>query len=343
MKIETLPASKGDCFLITWNEEGQEYSILIDTGIKGTYKHIKEKLKGIINLKGVFITHVDYDHIGGMLKMIDDNNCPVDMKHVTVYINTPELIIGNNDDDKVHYGHGTSLETSLNKRGVQKKAICKDIAPNNKYKIGSLEITILSPTLEILEELKSKWTKEKIYQEYLVKSKVDDKVCVESSSLKSYDEIINEEEMLHKWTDDLVNASSMAFIIEANDKKILFLGDSNPVIVKSSLEELGYNRTNKLEVDMVKVSHHGSRYNTSKDLLESIDCKDYIISTNGKGPYNHPHRETIVKMSEFSRSNKTTSLKIYTNYDLELDVLLTKSEQANLNINIEKRNEFTLS
>lgn len=341
MKIEALQASKGDCFLITWNEVGHECSILIDAGIKGTYKHIKSKLNEVKNLKGIFITHIDYDHIGGILNMIEDTNCPIDMKQVTFYINTPELIISNNDNDKVNYEHATSVEIALNKKGIQKKAIYKGVYPNNKFSIENLEITILSPTLEILEKLKAEWTKESIYQEYLENSKVDDKVCIENNGLKSYDEIIKEDESFHNWEDDLINASSMAFILEANGKKVLFLGDSNPLIVSSSLEELGNHKEKKLDVNLVKVSHHGSRFNTSKQLLQSISCTDYLISTNGGGPYNHPHRETIVKLSEYTRQNKSTPLNIYTNYDINLKKLLTNLEQDAWNLNIEKKNELS--
>jgi hypothetical protein len=36
-----------------------------------------------------------------------------------------------------------------------------------------------------------------------------------------------------------------------------------------------------LEVDLVKVSHHGSKGNTSPELLSMISSKRFVISTNG--------------------------------------------------------------
>ncbi|MEZ5082471.1 MAG: hypothetical protein R2750_03330 [Bacteroidales bacterium] len=43
---------------------------------------------------------------------------------------------------------------------------------------------------------------------------------------------------------------------------------------------------------MAKVSHHGSKSNISKKLLDLLDAKHYLISTNGDR-HNHPDPEAI--------------------------------------------------
>jgi hypothetical protein len=43
------------------------------------------------------------------------------------------------------------------------------------------------------------------------------------------------------------------------------------------------------------VSHHGSHGNTSPELLSLVDCRRYLISTNGQ-KFNHPHRPTISRI-----------------------------------------------
>jgi beta-lactamase superfamily II metal-dependent hydrolase len=340
MKIESLPADKGDCFIVTWNDKNVVHTILIDCGIKGTYRFIKQKLNSIININGIFITHVDYDHIGGLLNMVDDSNCPVKLDF-PIYINTPELIIANNKSGMVGYDHGTTLEKSLNEKKITKKAICTSLYPKDLLVIHGLKLTILSPNQEILDKLKDKWTETAIYEKYNRDSEVDGKVCSGVYTLADYKEIIEGKEKLHDWKDDLINSSSMAFILEKDGIRVLLLGDSNPLIIEQALIAKGYSNHKKIKVNLVKISHHGSKYNTSKKLLCMIDCDKYFISTNGSGPYYHPHRETIVKISEYSRTDKEQPLTIYTNYDLNKDRFITPEEEQFLNLKIEKKNEFS--
>ena len=72
-----------------------------------------------------------------------------------------------------------------------------------------------------------------------------------------------------------------------------------------------------------------------------IDCDKYYISTNGGGPYYHPHRETIIKIAEYSRQNTKKQLTIYTNYDLNKHLFISPEEEVSLNLKIEKKNEFS--
>lgn len=339
MKIESLEASRGDCFVVTWKNQGVVHTILIDSGIGGTYRFIKQKLNAVTKIDGFFITHIDYDHLGGLLKMIDDENCPVKLDF-PIYINTPELIIANNESDMVGYTHGTTLESSLNKKKINKKAIYTSLYPEDTLVIHGLKLTILSPNLEILNQLKDKWTKIDIYEKYLEESKVDGMVSNEITELKDYNTILEDKEELHKWKSDLINSSSIAFLLEKDGIRVLFLGDSNPLIIEKALIAKGVSSQEKLKVDFVKISHHGSKFNTSKNLLSLIDCDTYFISTSGGGPYYHPHRETIVKISEYSRPDKGQLLNIYTNYDLNKSRFITPEEEKLLNLNIKTKNEF---
>jgi len=93
-----------------------------------------------------------------------------------------------------------------------------------------------------------------------------------------------------------INSSSIAFILECDGKKVLFLGDSNPLNIAENLRNL---YTGKIEFplffDAIKVAHHGSKYNTTTDLLELVDSNNFIISTNG-ACYGHPDIESIAKI-----------------------------------------------
>ncbi len=108
-----------------------------------------------------------------------------------------------------------------------------------------------------------------------------------------------------------VNGSSIAFILELGKKKVLFLGDSHSETIEQYLKEiLANSNQEKIYFDAVKISHHGSKHNTSKALLDLIDTDTYIISTNGKS-FNHPDIETLYRIIT---SNKEKKKKIIFNY-----------------------------
>ena len=75
MKITIFQASKGDCLIIR-GEDGKQ--ILTDGGLKGSYKdHVRSPL-GRITASGkeidlVYVSHIDQDHIGGILQLMDDS------------------------------------------------------------------------------------------------------------------------------------------------------------------------------------------------------------------------------------------------------------------------------
>ena len=102
--------------------------------------------------------------------------------------------------------------------------------------------------------------------------------------------------------DKIENRVSIAFLLEYNSKSILFLGDANSDIVVKSLREIIIERNiDKLKVDYVKLSHHASHRSLGFDLLDIIDCNNFIISANG-GKANLPNKLTIAKI--LSRRNR---------------------------------------
>ena len=54
----------------------------------------------------------------------------------------------------------------------------------------------------------------------------------------------------------------------------------------------------RLKLDVLKVSHHASQNNLSKDLLALLDCRRYCISTNGDY-FCHPDREAVGRIVKY--------------------------------------------
>jgi beta-lactamase superfamily II metal-dependent hydrolase len=76
MRLTMFQSGKGDCLLLT--DTGDETRILVDGGMPDAYSEhvaaalsaLRKKKKKDIDL--VYVSHIDQDHIGGVLRMLDD-------------------------------------------------------------------------------------------------------------------------------------------------------------------------------------------------------------------------------------------------------------------------------
>ncbi|UDK97562.1 MBL fold metallo-hydrolase [Lysinibacillus sphaericus] len=194
---------------------------------------------------------------------------------------------------------------------------------------GEVKITVLSPTSKELDALKVLWTKE-LKEKFPEIALNDDKVfddAVECISLtrtprgianltretSDTTNIVDLADVPFQEDTDEINASSITFILEFYDKKVLFLGDVKPSVVESQLKALYKEEDFPIYFNAIKVSHHGSDRNTSKSLLQIIDAPHYFISTNGN-IHGHPDIEVIAKI--ISRETNGFIRNIYFTNDL---------------------------
>ncbi len=324
-------AGKGDSFLISWRECEQDRAVLVDAGIALTYKFIREVLKNGPKLEGIILTHVDYDHIGGIYSLIKTKEvlipaCPV-------FMNTPELAFGlPSETGEVGYSHANKLNEWFRDKDVEVHPLFKGHYENDILSFGDLKLKILSPDQEVLTQLIKEWNAETISEADLREKQDNGKVGRRTENLKNYDEIVNEPENIPSWKQGVVNASSIALLVIQGSTNVLMLGDAHPDIVYDSLAKLGYNAQNKLKLNCCKLSHHGSKHNTSQKLLSILDCSNYYISTSGAGKDYHPDRETIIRLSEYGRCNKNQPIRVHCNYPDSTEGLLTPDELTGLNI-----------
>lgn len=199
------------------------------------------------------------------------------------------------------------------------QAVCIE---NQRYVnlTDNIKFTMLSPSYEDLNKLETYWKKE-LYKlgykekitsstffddafEFLVsreKSRVFNAKKNISWSNKTFENILTRE-----FIEDtsVTNGSSISFILEYNNKKILFLGDSHPSLIERQLRLLFKNEA--IWFDAIKISHHGSSGNTSPSLLSLIDSSNFFISTNGIN-YDHPDLITLARIV-CRESNKKRNL-----------------------------------
>ena len=107
------------------------------------------------------------------------------------------------------------------------------------------------------------------------------------------------------------NGSSIAFLAEFAGKSCLFLADAHPDVLCASLKRLlAARRVQRLVVDAVKVSHHGSKGNTTDELMSLIESPRFLFSTNG-AQFGHPDKEAVRRVIGRSVRQKP---ELYFNY-----------------------------
>ena len=79
---------------------------------------------------------------------------------------------------------------------------------------------------------------------------------------------------------------------------MLLTGDAHADVLIQSIGQLMRERGKdgqKLKLDAIKLSHHGSGNATTIPLLQTLDCGRFLVSTHGN-LFNHPDREAIARV-----------------------------------------------
>jgi hypothetical protein len=163
---------------------------------------------------------------------------------------------------------------------------------------GGMQLTLLSPSPEKLTTLASKWETE-IKALHLTPGKAAD---FEKFLGKTVSKSTNVEALADaKFTADMAanNGSSIAVLAEYQGKNALLAADAHaPLLVASIRKLLKQRGAKKLKLDAFKVPHHASPNNLNVELMQLLDCKNYLISTNGDH-FNHPDREAIGRVIRY--------------------------------------------
>lgn len=318
ISVKMLPAQQGDCIILEFGPDRQNTSmIIIDSG-KG--KECTRKLQGIIQKRTkedgksvnlLVLTHYDFDHIGGFINLFStdliNNNSIEEMwfnfgQALSDAVNMSEIFTISVPDSELgtNVGHGVELHKAISKKQINTKSF---IAAGLKYEIYDAKITILSPSIQQLKDLVISGGKQIAYdsqdlQTANIAGGKDFGMSLEDAAKQSFSEQGVTPE----------NKSSIAFLFEYDDKKLLFLGDAVSSQIRMELMNLGYSEENPIVIDACKVMHHGSEHNTSEEFIKVIDCKNFLIS--GKWGIQRPTKACLSRIV----LNSTGPINFYCNY-----------------------------
>ncbi len=189
--VKIFPALNGDSILIKIND----YLMLIDGGYTNTFKEfIKPELIKLnsqaISLNHIIVTHIDKDHISGIIKLIKENNNSPFIKIDSIWHNSFKHIKGLNPDInfsgksvqelKINYGLQEELTNTVKDISAVQGSTLASVLLESNYNWNSefdgkavsvdnetiinltdeITLKLLSPSTEKLSALNLDWKKE---------------------------------------------------------------------------------------------------------------------------------------------------------------------------------------
>jgi competence protein ComEC len=82
------------------------------------------------------------------------------------------------------------------------------------------------------------------------------------------------------------------------------MGDAPKEIESNILKEYP-----ALDIDVLKVGHHGSNTSSGKEFLKAISPSLAIISCGEKNSYGHPHKEVILNLESLHIPYRRTDVE----------------------------------
>jgi beta-lactamase superfamily II metal-dependent hydrolase len=329
LTIEALQANDGDCLLLHYERAGAApVRILVDGGSRGVYSNVLrgriDELRGTdaLNLRMVMVSHIDADHITGLLDLFRDlERAQENSEETFCKIRT----LWHNSFERIHHGRAASVQSAAVSAtlggvvapGLEDKAAAvvasvrqgnqlRDLAerlaiPINEGAIDTLvrapesgvrrikiapglQFAILGPREEQLRDLDEEWQKSK-----------DSNPSNPAAQAADY---------LNR---TVPNLSSIVVLLEASrgnghaPVRFLLTGDAGGDHIMESLNATRIGPGGRIHVDLLKVQHHGSNHSTTQDFFERVTADHYVISGNGK--HGIPHRDTLTWLSAARRDH----------------------------------------
>jgi hypothetical protein len=329
-RVDMLPAYEGDSLWVEYGDPDAPRRMIIDAGRKETYRALADRLEPLTAPVELFtVTHIDDDHIYGAVPLFADSRIKRTRFQDVWYNGYAHLdpAVGRKPQaDTLGPANGEILAALLLKGGFPwneafeggASVVVPDAGALPRIQLPEgMTLTLLAPDWEHLEALKAFWERE---LDALVPGDMDAALEMFSHAKRMQPDvlggIIDVEDLVERdYEPDTnePNGSSIVFLAEHDGKAVLFTGDAHPPVLERGVARLLQERGHDvLRLSALKVAHHGSKFNTSRKLLELLDCRRYLISTNGSR-HDHPDPEAIARIL-YRNYTEPEPTELYFNY-----------------------------
>ena len=247
----------------------------------------------------LMVSHIDEDHINGVLEF---SQGAAERHRTPVQVPGPDSCWLNSFDDEVKavneaapasivpagleareasVGESRSLRSNAagldwpEHKGFDELVMATD-NKGVKVDLDPLKLTVIGPRQVDLDALQNEWVKE------IAKLKKEGKMKPAS---------------VEKLDNSPPNLSSIVCVAELDGKRMLLTGDAQGPKVLEGLEAAGFLKPGEtMDVDLLKLPHHGSSYNNTLEFLERVRAPHIVISADGKD--DNPDLPTLERLSK---------------------------------------------
>ncbi|HLK99851.1 MAG TPA: MBL fold metallo-hydrolase [Myxococcaceae bacterium] len=322
-QIEMLPAEHGDCLVVTYGTKEEPHRILIDGGTHTTFPRLKKYIAnlpaGQRHFELLIVTHIDEDHIGGVLPLLRDTELGVSFGDIWFnawhHLAPPRRtgFLGPKQGDLLGNLLSQRLDLPWNQRFEGGTVVVPDSGPLPVRTLpGGLRLTLLSPRWEELEKLSRSWS-DKAFKS----GRVPGDVSMLGGANESILELLGSRSQAallaaQRFFPDTsaANGSSIAVLAEYEGKRALLAADAFAEVLVAGIKRLPGVR-DTLRLDAFKLPHHGSQHNINDELLQVAPSRNYLISTNGNH-FDHPDVPAMKRVLQ-----QASEATLFFNYDSE--------------------------
>jgi beta-lactamase superfamily II metal-dependent hydrolase len=329
--LEALKAKQGDSLLLHFGDRASPKLILIDGGPGGVYgTTLRKRLDDIktvrspgqpLPIRAVMVSHIDDDHIHGVLDLTQDLVEKQDRATEPPY---RVQSLWHNSFDDIIAQESNLLHSSL-------AAAAQAAATGSPL---PAEVTLSLPGAVIMASVEQgrdlrldaeklslninqEWGKKLILAPKsgakTVKMGTDLEVTVIGPNEDRLEALQEEwarqlkkikkaqpkeaQALAAAFVDNSVfNLASIILLFKAGGRQMLLTGDARGDDILGGLKRLGLLRQGKFHVDLFKVPHHGSDRNISTDFFRQVTADHYVIS--GDGTNQNPEIATLEMLSD---------------------------------------------
>lgn len=316
-RVVCLPAGPGDALVVEYGTSGEKHRLLIDAGPKHWWPDIRDKLvRRRSDVYDVFVvTHIDEDHIGGALELLDDRTLRTRVRSVWFngYIHCDK---GGNVLGPVH---GEQFTLRLNEGGYGwNRGWPNPVAPTLGGPVvvpgrgplptvelpGGARVVLLGPSGPQLKRVAKEWKKVVVAAGLVPGEGAGGAGAAVRQRPKERDPLPPSLDapalaaLAARDQDDssAANGSSIAFVLEYDGRRLLLTGDAHAGVLTGNIARYGAMvGEERPRFDLVKLPHHGSGANVKDGLVTSWTAERFLISSDGAG-YRHPDDSAIARL-----------------------------------------------
>ncbi len=326
--LEALQALHGDSFILHYGPTDQPCFIVIDGGPDTVFEeHLGPRLDALrerwtpenpLPLQMLMVSHIDDDHINGVLGLTSllvdakDNDEAAPYQIMRLWHNSFDDVLRNADAEifskliatttaasvaatmppGVHIERDVAAVVASVAQGRQLRDHARrlNLDPVNAPFQGlvmapeagakpfpwgnGLTLTVVNPDERRLRSLQKRWDE----AVKAAKAKGDAAALAAAYSDRS-----------------VFNLASIVVLAELQGKRMLLTGDARGDDVLAGLRAANRLAHDRLEVDILKLPHHGSDRNVDTDFFRHIVARHYVVSGNGE--HDNPEIATLEMIS----------------------------------------------